>query len=394
MYHSIGVVNKRWHWNYLTCPYKVFESQLKWLKKTGYNTLNFQEIYDYIMNDIPIPKNSIFLNFDDGYLDNYVYAYPLLKKYGMKGTVFVNPDFVDTSEKLRTTIDDINSEKEERGLDSIGFCNWKELKKMDEEGVLDVQSHAKTHTWYPISDKIVDFRHPKDDFVWMDWNDFEEEKPHLQLIDWNKAKLGKAIFEHEKALSSKRVFINEDFQTELHQFVKKNGNEEFFNQKDWKKQLETVANNLKSKYKVVTKYESNNEYLARIKHELAFTKKEIEQNLNKEVNFICWPGGSATKEGMKIATELGYLMSTAARDLTHAERKSIVNTPKQKINRVSRFTPVMLNQWKNNDDDAIMIYSPGWFFVLQLMRFQNKYLAKYWMRYIIYIIIKIKKLYV
>ena len=394
MYHSIGVVNKRWHWNYLTCPYKVFEGQLKWLKKTGYNTLNFQEIYDYIMNDIPIPKNSIFLNFDDGYLDNYVYAYPLLKKYGMKGTVFVNPDFVDTSEKLRTTIDDINSEKEERDLDSIGFCNWKELKKMDEEGVLDVQSHAKTHTWYPISDKIVDFRHPKDDFVWMDWNDFEEEKPHLQLIDWNKAKLGKAIFEHEKALSSKRVFINEDFQTELHQFVKKNGNEEFFNQKDWKKQLETVANNLKSKYKVVTKYESNNEYLARIKHELAFTKKEIEQNLNKEVNFICWPGGSATKEGMKIATELGYLMSTAARDLTHAERKSIVNTPKQKINRVSRFTPVMLNQWKNNDDDAIMIYSPGWFFVLQLMRFQNKYLAKYWMRYIIYIIIKIKKLYV
>ena len=394
MYHSIGVVNKKWHWNYLTCPYEVFESQLKWLKKTGYNTLNFQEIYDYIMNDIPIPKNSIFLNFDDGYLDNYVYAYPLLKKYGMKGTVFVNSDFVDTTEKLRTTIDDINPEKEAGNLDSIGFCNWKELKKMDKEGVLDVQSHAKTHTWYPISDKIVDFRHPKDDYVWMDWNDFPEEKPHLQLIDWNKAKLGKAIFEHEKALSSKRVFINEDFQTELHQFVKKNGNEEFFNQKDWKKQLETVANNLKSECKVVSKHENNDEYLVRIKHELAFTKTEIERNLNKQVNFICWPGGSATKEGMKIATELGYLMSTAARDLTHAERKSIVNTPKQKINRVSRFTPVMLNQWKNNDDDAIMIYSPGWFFVLQLMRFQNKYFAKYWMRYIIYIIIKIKKLYV
>ena len=35
------------------------------------------------MNDIPIPKNSIFLNFDDGYLDNYIYAYPLLKKYGI-----------------------------------------------------------------------------------------------------------------------------------------------------------------------------------------------------------------------------------------------------------------------------------------------------------------------
>ena len=38
MYHSIGVTNKKWHWNFLTCPYEKFEDQLKWLKK--FNILN------------------------------------------------------------------------------------------------------------------------------------------------------------------------------------------------------------------------------------------------------------------------------------------------------------------------------------------------------------------
>ena len=114
---------------------------------------------------------------------------------------------------------------------------------------------------------------------------------------------------------------------------------------------------------------------------------------NRDINLIiihC----SATKEGMRIATELGYLMSTAARDLTKIERKKIINSPMNRINRVARFTPVMLNQWKKNDNNSIIVYSPGWFFVLQLINFQSKYFAKYWMKYVLYIIVKMKKIYV
>ena len=50
-----------------------------------------------------IPEKSIVLTFDDGYADIWIYAYPLLKKYGMCGTVFINPDFVDR-EKYKTKI--------------------------------------------------------------------------------------------------------------------------------------------------------------------------------------------------------------------------------------------------------------------------------------------------
>ena len=390
MYHSIGVTNYQWHWNFLTCPYEVFENQLKWLKKFNYYTANFQEVYDYIMRDKPLPKNTVFLNFDDGYLDNYVYAYPLLKKFGMKGTVFVNPDFVDKSTGLRKTMNDAKTEAELKDLPSIGFCNWDELKKMDSEGIIEAQSHAKTHTWYPVSDKILDFRHPGDDYIWMDWNEYPDEKPLLQITNPKKVKLGKAIFEHEKAMSSKRVTINENFQNELNTFVMSNGNEDFFKSPSWKNTLKEYSERLKKKYVVVKHEETDNEYYERVKYELGFTKLELEKKLNKEVLFLCWPGGSATKMGMKIATELGYLMSTAARDLSNEERKKIVNTPDYKINRISRFTPVLYNNWQSKQTGRIK-YSPGWFFILQLTKFQNKYGAKYWGKLVVATIIKFAK---
>lgn len=390
MYHSIGIINKNWHWNFLTCPLKTFENQLKWLKKTGYKTLNFQEVYDAIINDKPFPKDSVFLTFDDGYLDNYVFVYPLLKKYGMKGTIFVNPDFVDTSIECRKTLSDIDSESEISELQHIGFCNWAELRKMDSEGVLDVQSHAKTHTWYEISDEIVDFRHPEDDYIWMDWNNFPKNKPYLQCIDRDKVKLGTAVFKHEKALSSKRVFINSDFQNEMNKYVEINGGLSFYEKTDWKKELLLYSDELRRKYNVIIKSETQKEYLERIEFELKFTKEKLEKELNKIVSFICWPGGSATTEGVKIADKLGYLMSTAAEDIPEL-RKKIINSPTQKINRISRITPVMYDNWNKDNPNSVIKYSPGWFYITQLLRFQNKYYAGFWAKLIHYLIFKWKK---
>lgn len=388
MYHSIGIPDKKWHWNRLTCPYDIFESQLKWLKKTGYKTLIFQEIYDYIINDKPIPKKSVFLTFDDGYLDNYVFAYPILRKYGFKGTIFVNPDFVEKSKGYRKNLDDVDSVEEAKRLKNIGFCNWDELRQIDKEGVLDVQSHAKTHTWYPISNKIIDFRHPNDNYIWMDWNEYPEEKPYLQYLNNEKIKLGSAVFEHEKSLSSKRVFINPLFQQKLQDFVANKGGELFYQNPNWKNEIQHFALNLKNEDPLILKYETHYEYLERIKFELKFTKNEIEKQLHKEVNFLCWPGGSATKEGVEIANKLGYLMSTAARDIPLL-RKRIKNSSDYKINRIARITPIMFDNSLKKKKHSKVQYSPGWFFILQLFQFQNKYYAGFWVKGLKYIIHKI-----
>ena len=66
-----------------------FEEQLKALKEQGYTTLSLSEFIDWKLGKIEIPKKSVLITFDDGFLSNYHYAFPLLKKYEMKATVFV-----------------------------------------------------------------------------------------------------------------------------------------------------------------------------------------------------------------------------------------------------------------------------------------------------------------
>ncbi len=384
MYHSIGVTNPEWHWNYLTCPYNVFENQLKWIERAGYTTLIFEEVYDYIMNDKEIPKKAVFLTFDDGYLDNYVFAYPLLKKYGMKGTIFINPDFVDKSNGLREVYNGYN----QNHIKNSGFCNWDELKYLDEQGVLDVQSHAKTHTWYPVSDKVIDFRHPGDDYIWMDWNNYPDEKSNLQIIDKSKARFGEAIFENKKALMSPRVFISQNVQDKLNSYVNENGGISFFQQDNWRSQLSNLYEGLKNEFLIISHKETRNDFLERIEFELAYSKKAIEQKLNKKIEFLCWPGGSGTVEGVQIAKKLGYKMSTAALDLTNQERKKILNSPVYKISRIARFTPVFYNNWRWRDNSKKIKYSPGWYLILQFWRFENKYYANFWVKGLSYLVHK------
>lgn len=70
----------------------------------------------------------------------------------------------------------------------MGYLSWEELKIMEEEMVFDVQSHSMTHTWYPSSEKVTDFRHQNDPYFWMTWNDNIEKKPNLQ-VDKKKIEL-------------------------------------------------------------------------------------------------------------------------------------------------------------------------------------------------------------
>ena len=91
MYHSVGVPNIKWKWNYLTTHFEDFEKELIYLRKNNYCTISLDDLYNHIHYDKKIPKKSIILTFDDGYVDNYIFAYPLLKKYGFKGTIFINP---------------------------------------------------------------------------------------------------------------------------------------------------------------------------------------------------------------------------------------------------------------------------------------------------------------
>src|SRR5690606_15516884 len=83
MYHHISPAAGS-----LTTSPQRFESQLRWLAERGYKTVGAEEVDRFLAGE-PIPAKSIVLTFDDGYLDNWVYAHPLLAEYGMKALLFV-----------------------------------------------------------------------------------------------------------------------------------------------------------------------------------------------------------------------------------------------------------------------------------------------------------------
>ena len=104
---------------------KNFEAQLQYLAENGYTPINLYELHAYLRSGRPLPPKSVVLTFDDGYMDNYTEAFPLLKKYKMTGTFFVVSDFASSS--------------------NPAYMRWPQIKEMSDAG-MNIESHSRAHT--------------------------------------------------------------------------------------------------------------------------------------------------------------------------------------------------------------------------------------------------------
>jgi peptidoglycan/xylan/chitin deacetylase (PgdA/CDA1 family) len=108
----------------LTVTPDVFESQLVYLRDNGYTVVTLDAVHDYLSGDALLPEKPVVLTFDDGHLDAYTEAFPLLKKYGMNGTFFVVTDFANYKNPAHMT--------------------WDMMREMDAAG-MRIESHGRTH---------------------------------------------------------------------------------------------------------------------------------------------------------------------------------------------------------------------------------------------------------
>ncbi len=370
MYHTVGIPNKKWQWKHLTCPFKVFENQLKWINKKGFHSISLQQLYDYMKDGKELPKNPIVFTFDDGYLDNWVFAYPLLKKYGFNGSIYVNPEFVDSRNIIRENLERVwegNAKMTE--LETLGYLSWQEMLKMENEGIMDIQSHTMTHTWYPTSSKIIDFRHPGDSYIWMTWNNYPDKKPFLQLDDGKLIIYGEPVYESSRAIGAKRYIPDESLKEHLIDYVKKGKINEFYQTLNWREKLFEIANRYKKENNMDERYESEEEYEERIYWELHESKKIIEDELNKDVKFLCWPGGAVTRKAVDIAADIGYHSSTAAKDIAD-KRRYLRNMFGEDPSRINRFGTSLYWDGIERADSKIK-YKNGFYFVLFLNVYQG-----------------------
>lgn len=364
MYHSVADADADWPFSHLSCPVAVFESHLKALRRANFQTITLKMLYEHMSEGNEIPSKSVVLTFDDGYLDNWVYAYPLMKKYGYSGVIFVNPDFVDPSSKPRPNLEDVwNKKASVKDLPKNGFLSWSEMKVMEHSGVIDIQSHTMTHTWYFSSDEIIDFHNPDDTFWWLAWNANPERKylwmseDQHTLVPW-----GTPIYKHEKSLATRRYFPDEGLSKSVVTFVMNEGNEAFFANINWRGKLLSFVQQYQNEHDLSGYYESDQAYEDRIREELAKAKSVIEQNLDKTVEFLCWPGGGYDEFSMEISKSVGYIASTlSSRDI--GGRKNRVG---EDPTRWSRTSPPKAHVGRNRKR-----YLGGIYFVLLLNSIRN-----------------------
>ena len=355
MYHSIRVIKENSPLKHLLCPLELFENHLQLLKKNNINTISLQELYNYMKNGIKINGNSIVLTFDDGYLDNWVFAYPLLKKYGFKGTIYVNPEFVDSRSIVRNNLQYVwDNKRDIEHLETTGFLSWEEMKIMESEGVMDIQSHSMSHTWYFCGDEIVDFHHPgSSQYPWLFWNARPERKSfYLNENQESFVPYGTPVFKHGRSLGIRRYFDDEGLRNHIVDFVGKQG-DAFFNSKDWKNNLFHKVEHYKKENKLVDRYETDEEQEARYRYELIESRSLLEKQLNKRVHSLCWAGSAFNDKALSIANEAGYISSTVF--YNNRERKNRYGEDPSFINRTGCGSSF---DWHNK---FISYTDPGYF---------------------------------
>lgn len=117
----------------------LFESDLKYLKKNGYTTMFLSDLIDCVKNGTPFPKKPILLTFDDGYYNNYLYAFPLLKEHKMKAVISIIGRYTD-----QYTEKDSNQP-------SYSHVTWNQINEMIASNYVEIQNHTYNMHTYGIN---------------------------------------------------------------------------------------------------------------------------------------------------------------------------------------------------------------------------------------------------
>lgn len=113
-----------------------FEQQMKWLKDHGYHTIGIADLVAYLDGKKDLPKKSVLITMDDGYLSNYQFAYPVLQRYGLKAVIFPIGRWGDEPGPF------------------LPHFTWDQAREMAQAGVVEFGGHTYDLHYYPEGSQL------------------------------------------------------------------------------------------------------------------------------------------------------------------------------------------------------------------------------------------------
>ncbi len=108
----------------LTVSARDFDDQMGYLQDHGYHVLSLDELLEYLRFG-QVPRKSVLVTMDDGWISCYSVAYPILKKYGFNAVLFIPTNYI----KPR----------------SSRTLSWDQIREMVNDSTIDIQCHSKSH---------------------------------------------------------------------------------------------------------------------------------------------------------------------------------------------------------------------------------------------------------
>ncbi|BBM50980.1 polysaccharide deacetylase family protein [Leptotrichia wadei] len=250
-----------------------FEEHIKWIKDK--KTFKMEELKGL---DYTLPPNSILITFDDGYKNNYTLAFPILKKYNMKATIFLNTKFIEKDET---------------------YLNWDEIREMYESGLIDFQLHTHSHQLTVKDIEVLAFYDNESSpyfkresySLFFDGN-YDEKKDAKKLN-------GLPVFKLRSKISIPGYKPKKNFVEKYRSIVELQENK---SEKEKKKFLNRLFKEKKDEFfdKI-----SEEQFKETVKFEILENKKIISEKLGKVPDCLAYPWGHRYKGNREDIKKLG-----------------------------------------------------------------------------------------
>jgi peptidoglycan/xylan/chitin deacetylase (PgdA/CDA1 family) len=134
---------------------EIFRAQMAWLAGHGYRSVGCRDLESFLAGG-DLPDKSVLITFDDGYLDNYVHAHPVLLEFGLHGVIFLVTGWLGEGPARSHAgsggeLPACPNHKEAAALIREGqadqaMLRWSEVAAMQAAGTFEFHSHTHSHT--------------------------------------------------------------------------------------------------------------------------------------------------------------------------------------------------------------------------------------------------------